>query len=198
MIFGKDWAFVQNPKAASSSVGDCLLPYVEPVPPQQLPDGKPGKHAPYSPAAHPWRPHRLGVVRNPWDRMVSGWAYICERKPTWRGISFREFVLDRHWTIGIGGNRSIEFQRTPQMAWLAYCNEVLRAENLAVEFDHWAQAVLGESMRPPVTNTSARSGGYVGYYLTPGGGYDEELIEAVRDWHTMDLEAFDYEFSSTR
>lgn len=194
MIFGPDWSFVQNPKTASSAITDALGPYTVPVPPGELPDGFPTKHDFYVPGHMPQRKFRLGVVRNPFDRMVSAWSYMRQRRPdTWGLVSFREFVLDAGWLIG-RKPYLVEFQTTPQIMWLAGCNCILRYEHLGPEFERWAEAVLGERVDLPRTNTSERSGGYPAYYIKEGGGWDEAVIETVRSNFKLDLEAFGYGF----
>lgn len=191
MIFGADWSFVQNPKAASSSLTHALLPFCEPQHPRDFPDGKPSKHDIPHPGAVPLKRHRLGVVRNPYDRMVSAWSYCRDR--THPGVPFRDFVMHDTWMIG-KKPRLIDFLRTPQMAWLVGCNRVLRFEDLDNEFDRWSYEVLGQSVRIPRTNASTRSGGWSAYYIADGGGLDMELIETVRRRFHVDFEVWGYGF----
>lgn len=195
MIFGNNWSFVQNPKAASSAVTDALLPFCRPVPPSLLPDGKFSKHDIPRPGTYPRKEFRLGIVRNPYDRLVSAWAYLVHRQPeTWGNVSFREFVLDRQWMIG-RAPRLIDFCRTPQTAWLADCNYVLRFERLNTDFAEWSMRAIGRRVNLGHTNPSPRSGGFAGYYMiTNGGGLDHEMLDVVRSRFEFDIKLWGYDF----
>ena len=188
MIFGENWSFVQNPKAASSSVAEALLPFCAPVPPKQIPFGFPTKHDFPTPGRVPHREHRLGVVRNPFDRMVSAYCYIKERRPEDFGsLSFEDFVFS-NWNIGSRPGR-VNFCTTPQVAWLHSCNVVLRIERLSYDLNLWSNRVLGCTLVPPRTNTSARSGGWAGYYTPKARARVEEVF-------AMDIELFGYWFGT--
>lgn len=196
MIFGPDWSFVQNPKAASSSITDALLPHCAPVHPGNLPLGKPSKHDIPHPGAAPFMPHRLGVVRNPWDRLVSAWCYLQERRPkNWTPVGFREFVMGPGgWYVG-RAPALVNFCRVPQSAWLWYCSEVIAFEHLSFTFGRWSKLVIGHEIQLPRTNRSERSGGYIGYYTREDGSIDQELVDFVQDIFAYDVKAFGYEFA---
>lgn len=192
MIFGSDWSFVQNPHAASSSVTAALAPYIERGASCGRTDEPMRKHEIPRAGAVPLKRHRLGVVRNPYDRLVSVWSFC--REHTHPGVSFRNFVLHDEWKIG-PSSRAIDVLRTPQMAWLVGCNKVLRFENLNDEFARWSEAQLGRRLDLPRLNRSARSGGFSAYYLTDDGtGFDTELIDAVRSRFWFDFEVWRYGF----
>jgi hypothetical protein len=196
MIFGERFCFVQNPKAASSAVTDALLPYCAPVPPSQLPDGRPSKHAIPVPGVHPYRDFRIGVVRNPFDRLVSAWCYVRDRAPNdpaAQAPTFRDFALDPAFAWRIGASpRRIDFQRTPQIAWLGCCNVVFRYETLGGEFPPWVERNLGGRPQLQHTNRSPRSGGYAAYYMGADGLPDWDLIKAVRERFHYDFEVWSY------
>jgi len=190
MIFGDDWSFVQNPKAASSAVTDALLPFTAPQHVHAFPDGKPSKHYLPRSGCVPLKRHRLGVVRNPYDRLVSAWSYRRERDPD--VPDFRTWVLHDEWKIG-ARPRQIDFLRTPQIEWLAGCNKVFRFEDLNAEFARWSYKHLGREIRLERLNPSVRSGGFVGYYIGDGpGGFDTELIDEVRRRFWFDFEIWKY------
>ena len=194
MIFGPDWSFIEVPKNASSAIGDALLPHCAPVHPRLLPDGKLSKHEIPRPGSVPRMPYRLGVVRNPWDRMISGWSYYNDRHPE-AMVSLRDFVLDPSCVWNIGRKPGlIPFQTTPQTAWLYGCNHVLRYELLSIEFAQWSEKVIGHPLTLPRTNASSRSGGYMGYYTDDRGKFDLGLIDAVADMFAIDCEVFGYAF----
>jgi hypothetical protein len=198
MIFGDHWSFVQNPKAASSAATDALLPFCRPQHPRAFPDGKPSKHHIPRAGAVPLKVHRAGIVRNPYDRMVSAWTYLQERAPEkWGDVSFREFVLDPDCVFWIGQKpRPIPFQRTPQLSWLVGCNAVLRFEDLGTGFRRWTERAIGQTVDIPRTNeTRGRSRGYAGYYIAENGkGLDTALIERVRSDFHFDFEVWGYGF----
>ena len=114
MILGEDFAFVANPKTGSRSAREVL-------------PGKPwGRHAHnyYIPEK---RPRVVGVVRNPFDRVVSGWRGYCESR--------EEMPLDHYLEMRFDEFLGVPFQVWPQSAhWLKPCNVVLRFERLAEDF----------------------------------------------------------------
>lgn len=190
MIFGPDWSFVQNPKAGSSAITDALLPFCAPLGVHE-PRGW-SKHDIPTPGRVPYRTHRLGVVRNPFDRLVSAWSYYCSL-PRRDPVTFRRFVLDSHWYIG---RRPflIDFCSTPQTAWLLSCTDILRHETLGEDFPLWASRVLGHWLKPEHSNASPRSGGYAAYYLDDDGKLDDELISTVYRRFGIDCREFHYDF----
>jgi hypothetical protein len=188
VIFGKDWSFVQNPRAASSAVTDALLPFTNPQHPRDLPAGKPSKHFIPRAGIVPLKLHRLGVVRNPYDRLVSAWCYLRQRRSL---PDFRTWVLHDEWKVG-ARPCEVDFLRTPQIEWLAGCNKVFRFETLNEEFDKWALWHLDRPATLARTNQSPRSGGHAAYYLRDTGGFDTELIDEVRRRFWFDFEIWGY------
>lgn len=122
MIQGKTWALVENPKCASTSMRAALLGFVV----------DPEKHAPFtSQRIAPGKPFRAVCVRNPFDRIVSGWAY--NRRP---GVSFLEWLVDpQPWEVGVG----LDFKRVPQTAWAWRCNHIMRFERLDEDWPRFCE-----------------------------------------------------------
>ena len=140
--------------------------------------------------------HRMGIVRNPWDRMVSAWAYVRKRLPDQFGeVSFPDFVMGKPlWTIGRKPTL-IPFQQTSQMAWLWPCNDILMFEALDDDLPLWARKVLGRKMAAGVSNTSDRTWvGYRDYYLTRSVPENQELIDWVADVFKPEIDLFEYHF----
>lgn len=120
MIVGPGYRFIENPKTGSTSIAKWL-----------------GAHAGGKrPPARVWPRHSFpfakdgsvltfGVVRDPVDRMVSAWRrkHYSTPFPQWLRSSGELYV---------GG---IDFLRTPQVAWLRFCDAVLDFSNLGPEFD---------------------------------------------------------------
>ncbi len=123
MIQGPDWAFVENPKCASNSIRAALLGFTV----------DPEKHAPFtSQRIAPGKRKRFVVVRNPYDRLVSGWAYNTNG-----AVPFLEWLTaPETWDVGVG----LDFKRVPQTAWAWRCNRIVRFERL---LDEWPSVCDG-------------------------------------------------------
>lgn len=114
MIVGDDFVLVRNPKAASTSLSVALSPL--------------GKE--YGHTAHhiciPQRKWVIGCVREPVERMVSGWRYFCRHRG---GESLEDYLRrDLDPLLGVG------FSWIPQCRWLERCNIVLRFSRLQEDF----------------------------------------------------------------
>lgn len=198
--------FVHVQKTAGSTVRNVLD--------EQLPDTRrvrgqlSGKHLTLSQILH--REPELvdywtfGFVRNPWDRMVSWWSMICDRRdavgenervarkmaqnPLWKGTSsypdFETFVTR--------GTREFEVLRTPQSRYLSPRNG-RRADFIGRQetFDADFRAVLARLDCPPsaadVHVNQSRRGPYQEYY-TPA------TRDLVGELYERDCEIFGYEF----
>lgn len=109
--------FVRNPKAASSSINHAL---------QHLGHS----HCKYHGAYHDVkRPIRFGVVRNPFDRMVSAWNHFT--KPLWEENFYDWLVGEGHRVVP-----GIDTKRTSQFYWLDGCTDILRFENLKEDYQN--------------------------------------------------------------
>lgn len=132
MMVGASFIFVENPKAASRSVSDAL---------RHVADYDASSHV-HSPDVPPTDKLIVGVVRHPFDRIVSGWRYFCR----WR----REVSLIAYLGMDSDDLLGVPFQHWPQGRWLDRCHVVLRFERLALEF----RRVFGLDL--PHMNTSDR------------------------------------------
>lgn len=171
MIAGKDWLFVGNPKAASTTLRHAFIHDLQ---------GETlyTQHIPYITASMvPAVRLCIVCVRNPWDRMVSGWAYN-----THMGESFESWLTGSKWEVGIG----LDFKRCPQTCWAWQCNKVLRFERLQEDWDRlcerqgWPRRDLrhkNPSERPDYRNV-----------------YTDRTREIVADRFAPDIEAWGYEF----
>ena len=184
MLYGPDWIFIQNPKAASSSVTDALMPYSAPVPTGYP---RPSKHDLFDPSVHAYKPIRLGIMRNPWDRMFSAWCYV--RKRLGVTCTLDDFVLNPHevWCIGKRPNL-IQFQLTPQYVWLHGCTTVLRFEHLNDHFGYWTRTFIGPALTLDKTNASERPPGTYHDYYSPASR--DRVAKLFKD----DLEMWPYDY----
>jgi len=146
---------------------------------------------------------KLAVVRNPWDRLVSLYAY-------WKGIRFRghwkrsnvhltsfeEFATEvcsgcSRWVGRVSGRACREFgQANPQVEWLRKQVDVLiRFENLE---DEWCQ-FCRQSELPQAKlgklNKSRRGRDYWMYYT-------DDLVRKVGRFYREDVERFEYCYGS--
>jgi hypothetical protein len=134
------------------------------------------------------------VVRNPWDKVVSHYAYRVQTNQTGlrdSPVPFGEWVREAY------GNRNPRFYNKPmmfmpQLDWITdteggiLVNFVARFENLQVDFERvCARIGRAPSMLP--RRKSSHRGVYPEYY-------DEETREIVARWFRRDIEAFDYRF----
>ncbi len=134
MIIGSDWAFIENPRTGSTACRQALVD-----------DGADGttwrRHLRAS--VNPDCPATICVVRDPFDRIVSGFHYW----PRWATVL--DFLNADPITLAMG----VDFLREPQTYW-AKGAKVLRYETLAKDF----KAVFG--LKLDVVNKSKRKADY--------------------------------------
>lgn len=119
-MVGDEFIFIENPKTASSSIRTALKPHASPLL---------AKHNNlFSDTIIPRKRHRICVVRNPWDRMVSGYHHDASPDLGRGDIQdrFEKWLTGEVWITGPG----VDFKRTSQKFWTHKCNQVLRFENL--------------------------------------------------------------------
>jgi hypothetical protein len=142
-----------------------------------------------------WESHfTFSVVRNPWDKVVSHYAYRVRTNQTGLGdgtTTFGEWVREAY------GRRNPQFYDKPkffmpQVSWITgedgriLVSFVGRFERLQADFDTLC-ATVGRTSRPlPHLNRSER-GEYRSYY-------DDETRDIVAEWFRSDVEAFGYTF----
>jgi len=130
------------------------------------------------------RAFKFAVVRNPWDRLVSGWRYVAA------DVSLRDLLLqlpeksDFHRWHHVTRLQS-EFlldengELIPDM--------LLRFERLREEFARCCERMGMPRVILPRENWTARSKDYRSYY-------DEETRELVAELFRTDIDLFGYEF----
>jgi hypothetical protein len=189
--------FVHIPKAAGSSIKQALNLRGSGHPPWTLFARQYPKQ---------WNEYlTFTVVRNPWDRVVSAFAYAKMERSYWhdakmqphpdyellKGMGFQEFC-------GFLKQNARQLQHEswfPQYLWVTeerdrkiatVVRRVLRYENLDEHFP-MLKAELGISdVALPHVNKSDR-GSYLDYY-------DAESAQIVADLYEMDIKLFGYEF----
>ena len=183
----KDVTFVAIPKNASTSIGQWLHQNFL----RQITYGKVSCiHCPL-PLIENATPVTCAVVRNPWDRVVSAWAYekrnpfrYMRRWMTRDSPSFDEFVrnLSSYYLV-----ESAWFSwATPQKTWIPDgVTYLLRFETLSEDF-RVIQDLFGCSVPLPHDNRTDHDA-YRSYYT-------DETRALVADMFKEDIEAFGYEF----
>jgi len=177
--------FVHIPKTAGSAVSDWLKTHAHGTDFFPLSFGS--MHWEFSKVNRQMRSRRLNpgivvvVVRNPYDRLVSTWAYYRRRKKSWCPENFRDFVLNTSWGNAKRLQTSFfKFSETIQSETI-----VLRFESLATDFRQIQS--LCNSNEPLKIKNKSEHDHYSSYY-------DAETINAVRKKHGMDLRLLGYHF----
>jgi len=142
---------------------------------------------------------KLAVVRNPWDRLVSLYAYLSEFRPRRspkRGSSqslktfdlFARTVSTGRFVKPVSSRNVRSFsQVNPQVAWLKWgVDKVLRFETLKEDWRRFCDEIGKTYVPLPVSRTSKHRR-YQSYY-------DEELVEIVGRYYQRDVDRFGYKF----
>ena len=184
MIVTDSWIFVHNPKAGGASVEKALG---EPLKSGHL-------HSPLSAIQKGGRA-AFGFVRNPWDRMLSLYAYQCQKPQPPKSPAYQQLIRDNGfkwwlmedeyfiegWTPGLE-----PIQRRSQMWWLEGCDFIGRFENLRLSFS-WICGLYGIKERPlPHINASSHA-----HYSTY---YDDESRAFVAEHFAPEIELIGYQF----
>lgn len=131
MILSRDqrsWALVQNPKAASLSLQVALEAHSLPIPATR-------RHSLFEPLLGHMRENIGCVVRDPWDRVASGYLYWRRQPRANPLLSFRDFLQGRRvGSVMNCGPAMLDFMRTPQTVWAREATHILRFENLEADF----------------------------------------------------------------
>ena len=182
--------FVHIPKTAGSAVSDWLKTHAHGTDYMPLSFGS--MHWEFSKVNRHMRNRRLNpgtvvvVVRNPWDRLVSTWAYYRRRGKSWCPEDFRDFVMNTSW-----GNA--KRCQTSFFPW----NEtvILRFENLATDFSK-IQSLCTVALNdtaindsPLTVKNSSDHKHYTEYYTT-------ETINEVRKRHAADIATLRYSYEN--
>lgn len=120
--------------------------------------------------------HKVCVVRNPWDRMVSAWSYAG------KNYEFEEWLTDQEpWA-----NYGIDMKRTPQIAWSFRCNHTVKYEYLEESWPKLLERMQLPFVPLPKRNTSEHKP-YQEYY-------NDRTREIVADRFGPDIKQFGYTF----
>jgi len=141
------------------------------------------------------RMFKFTIVRNPWDRVVSGFFFFQQRRRrNYRFIgkneTFNKFVKTRLLECGIGMNKYIKdhfgFQHPKVMfKGNVFVDFIGRLESIERDWKIISSAI-GCSPDFPHINKSNR-GHYRDYY-------DDETRDIIADIYATDIELFGYEF----
>jgi hypothetical protein len=185
MMFCPGFTVVEVPKNASTSLRRALEPYQ--LPDCQLPGPRPARHATFE-AIQDWElGHCIGVVRNPFERMVSMWRYCQRKRAEVSKMGFADFVADYVWMEHSTGDR-IPITHTPQSVWLTSCDTVIRFERLHLDaFGVFAlQGVRLKAL--PVKNAAPIGGDWRDEYTT-------KLRDTVHERFALDFQKWRYVFN---
>ena len=119
-------------------------------------------------------PTSFAVVRNPYDRAVSAWAYYKDKNKT--ELTFKAFLSEP----------SIISKQ--QCSYIDDETIILRYEDLEYDFKKIQKMFEREHIRLPTLNASKRKRNYRVYYS------DDETKWMVREAYEKDFERFNYSF----
>ena len=180
-IKNHDMIFVHVPKTAGVSISRWM---VENVDGEYLGKAK-DKHIMFRQIAIKYNPKfTFAVVRNPWDRLVSGFHYYDKkRSPSVRGKTFETFVKSRK--LGkLGKNQFHYLQDCMGNIGVDY---IIRFENLNEDFKK-----IQDMLDCQVPLTKANSTEHTDYTKY----YTDETRDIVKEIYAADIKEFDYSFTS--
>ena len=176
MLIGNDFVFIENPKTASTSIQEALSKKA--VKAFNRHDNM------FNDVVIPRKRHRLYVVRNPWDRMVSGFHSnaITDTKHQRLKERFTEWLTGPTWDVGAG----TDFKRTSQLFWGWKTNRLIRFENLEEDFERFCK-MLNIKTELKHRNPSKDRIDYQDYY-------NQQSIDIVADRFATDIKTYGYTF----
>jgi len=200
-VIGKNYIFIHVPKSAGQSVTARLGGVTKSVP----------GHAPLFYIQPDIRAERLafGFVRNPWDRLVSVYAFMCAKRikknesaayqKTIRAMGFDRWLTEDalfvHQDALWRTPQLAPIQRRTQMFWLEGCDFIGSVENLEQDFRRVAELLvlkpgwkekLGFGRAIPHRNRSSRDD-YRTYY-------SDDTAAFVAKHFEPEIKRFDYHF----
>lgn len=201
-VVGRDFLFIHVTKCAGKAVARKLGGTTRGVPghaPRFWFEGRP-ESSKFS----------FGFVLNPWDRMVSSYAFICS-KPRRRGddddqkrsaqeAGFRRWLLegaffldhDRLWNPD---GTLPPYQRRSQMFWLDGCDAIGRVETLEADLTEIQKRI---TIRRSLRDLLNRRSGIAVRNRSPRGDYrdyyDDETIAFVAHHAAAEIARFGYSF----
>ena len=196
MFYRKDhgYIFVHNPKAAGRSIRTAL-DYDEPLP-------CPVSHVPLYAIDDHEKYFSFGFVRNPWDRLVSYYSYLCQRpnegkdnysRKQVKSLGFNKWLInsrmllfgDDHPDVNINKMKSV--QARSQMWWLEGCDFIGQFENLNEDLKqaaYWG----GFEIKNPLKNLNLTKHNHYTQY------YDQNSVNFVKKYFEEDIDRFGYKY----
>ena len=197
MIINDQYIFVHVPKTGGQSVTVALG----------------GRSGPYlhTPLAAVQKEKRFafGFVRNPWDRLVSLYHFLCQKnfkqtdnfdQAKVREVGFKAWLMDDEFFMnedlkipltrkqdkGSPKYDMLPMQKRTQMWWLDGCDFIGQFESLSLDFYKACNLVgiKGKGL-PHINKTEHR---HYRYY------YDGEMIDFVAQHFKPEIEQFGYQF----
>ncbi len=196
MILANSYIFVHVPKTGGQSVSAAL-------------GGKSTSVSTHTPLAGVDREGRFafGFVRNPWERMVSLYHFLCQKtfkhtdnfnQPEVRAAGFKRWLLEHEfymqedylpngecWVVG-GYGELPPMQRRPQLWWLDGCDYIGRCEHLQKDFNRVCERIgIRVAELPHINKTKHQH--YRGYY-------DGDTRDFIEHYFQPEIERFGYRF----
>lgn len=130
--------------------------------------------------------YKFSIVRNPWDRFVSGWLY-CEKT---RHLPIKTVLLHMLYYVGH------DYSHITRPQWcilydasgVLITNYVMRFENLQTDFDHVCDAIGKPRVILGRTNATRERLPYQEYFR------DTETKDLFHQHFKRDIETFGYSF----
>ena len=168
------WGFIQNPKCASISVEEALGPHALPMPAVR-------RHALYDPARGDLRRVVGCIVRDPFERVASGYFYWRKHKWAAKSLTFEDFVMGTSKGAALlCGPQYLDFVRTPQMAWARQATNIIRMDQLQ---DGWERFCADAGLPKLELPHNNRSGLPKNWHKL----YDKRLTALVMDRFAEDF-----------
>jgi len=169
MILGENFAFVRNPKTASTSVFQALKR--DYMTRNYYPQHKTLWGEPFEIYN---LPYRITTVRNPFDRMASCYQVWHKER------TFEEFL--RYGEVF----EAFDITRTPQITWAWKCNRILKFENFDEDWERLRQE-MGWEVEIEKFNVTEDKKPYRSYY-------SDKTRRIVEDRFRPDLVKWGYTF----
>lgn len=200
----KKFIFIHIPKTAGSSIRSALKPYANPKSKSNVLRLLKNFNLPRDYRKFHFKLHsklqdaqnkmpsevftsykKIAFVRNPWDRVVSNFAFKVhgtDRIERNRNDSFENFI---HTEFEL--KKSSQFDYICDLDGRLDCDFIGRFESLAEDY-MTMQDLLGIELPPlPMLNASKRRNGYQDHYT-------QETKELVAKYYQKDIETFGYTF----
>ena len=127
------------------------------------------------------------LVRNPWDRVVSWWAYLEKER-----MEFRDFVMGEPWNKG---TNQIWVHGLPCSYWTHQNGKQLIRNILRFEYFHQSAKTILAAAGIPDAKVSVQNQTDRGPYLDY---YDDETRDKVAEMYKDDIALFGYEFGKDK